>query len=66
VHSAQVADLTARLAAQSEWAHSLEQAQIERDREIARLRTHLRRVENGRVMRLLNAINRWRGKSPRT
>jgi 2-polyprenyl-3-methyl-5-hydroxy-6-metoxy-1,4-benzoquinol methylase/uncharacterized protein YbaR (Trm112 family) len=41
---------------QGEWARSLEAAVQERDREIARLSTQLRKIENGRVMRLLNKL----------
>jgi hypothetical protein len=41
---------------QGEWARSLEAAVQERDREIARLSTQLRKIENGRVMRLLNRL----------
>ena len=55
---ARAADLEQALAAQGAWARSLEAAQQDRDRELARLRTHLRRVENGRVMRLLRRLRR--------
>jgi 2-polyprenyl-3-methyl-5-hydroxy-6-metoxy-1,4-benzoquinol methylase/uncharacterized protein YbaR (Trm112 family) len=53
-----VAELERALAEQGAWARSLEAAQKARDRELARLRAHLRRVENGRVMRLLRLLKR--------
>ncbi|MDQ2809608.1 MAG: methyltransferase domain-containing protein [Chloroflexota bacterium] len=48
-----VAELTAALAVQGTWARGLEATVGERDRELTRLRAHLRRVANGRVLRLL-------------
>ena len=63
IEQAEVAGLRARVAeleraykAQGEWARSLEAAQQEGAKEIAHLRKHLRRVENGRVMRMLLAV----------
>lgn len=55
---ARIAELERALAEQGAWARSLEAAQQNRDRELARLRAHLRRVENGRVMRLLRRFTR--------
>jgi len=55
---ARITALETALAEQGAWAHSLEAAQQARDRELARLRAHLRRVENGRVMRLLRRLRR--------
>jgi 2-polyprenyl-3-methyl-5-hydroxy-6-metoxy-1,4-benzoquinol methylase/uncharacterized protein YbaR (Trm112 family) len=55
---ARVAGLEQALAEQGAWARLLEAAQQDRDRELARLRAHLRRVENGRVMRLLRRFRR--------
>ncbi len=59
---ARVAALEAELAAQGAWARGLETTVQERDRELKRLRAHLRRVANGRLLRLL-AIGRrlWTG-----
>ena len=48
-----VAGLEAALAAQGTWARRLETTIGERDRELAQLRAQLRRVANGRVLRLL-------------
>ena len=40
------------------WVSSLENALKDRDEEVTKLREHLRRVETGRVMRILNWLNR--------
>jgi uncharacterized coiled-coil protein SlyX len=57
-----VAELEAALAAQGAWARSLEAAVQTRERELARVQGHLRRVENGRVMRLLRRLGGGRGR----
>jgi SAM-dependent methyltransferase/uncharacterized protein YbaR (Trm112 family) len=53
-------ELEAQLAEQGEWARGLEREVKRKDEEIARLKGSMRRLENGRVMRLLRVLRRGR------
>ncbi len=54
---AQVAELEAHLVAQAAWARGLERELQSKNAELARLRTLVRKLENGRVMRLLRSFS---------
>lgn len=53
-----IADLAAQLQAQTTWAQGIEGELRRKDREIVRLQGVLRRLENGRVIRLLRLFRR--------
>lgn len=52
-----IEELESRLREQGSWALGFEGQLREKNAELARLRGHVRRLESGRVMRLLRAIN---------
>jgi len=53
---ARLAALQAEMEEQSIWARSLEENLKEREAEVDRLQTHIRRIADGRVMRLLDKL----------
>jgi 2-polyprenyl-3-methyl-5-hydroxy-6-metoxy-1,4-benzoquinol methylase/uncharacterized protein YbaR (Trm112 family) len=57
-----VDELEGTLVEQNTWVISLEASHREKDREISRLNDHIRRLENGKVMRLLRLLRRRRNK----
>jgi 2-polyprenyl-3-methyl-5-hydroxy-6-metoxy-1,4-benzoquinol methylase len=59
-------DLEAAFAQQRAWARELEAAVHQRDEEIATLRDHLKRMQSGRVMRLLRIAEKLKTRRPTT
>jgi uncharacterized coiled-coil protein SlyX len=63
--SARIGELEAQLAKQGEWAQGLEQEIKRKNNEIARLQRQIRRLENGRMMKLMGTIRLKRKAPPR-
>jgi hypothetical protein len=53
-----IADLSSQLQTQGAWARGIESELRRKDAEITRLQGVLRRLENGRVLRLLRMLRR--------
>jgi len=70
-HPAQAPDRDAALAARWQKQRAASTAQRERElldayRKLEQLRDHLQAIQQGRVMRLLNRLDRWRGRRSKT
>ncbi|MEO8288056.1 MAG: methyltransferase domain-containing protein [Chloroflexota bacterium] len=59
-YKARLAALEKEFAEQGAWALELEKGLKQRNAELKRLRDHLRRIENGKVMRLMKRLGRSR------